>query len=105
MKNVLRSWLLSSRFRDSKLSVLGVSVRFLRPDIAVLHWSWRLEADRNEDGSSRPPRRGLFTMIVEKRHQEWLVTVAQNTNWVPGPNPEMNGIKPDIAFPDIEEKH
>jgi uncharacterized protein (TIGR02246 family) len=97
--------LLSGRFKDSKLSVLDVSVRFLRPNIAVLHWSWKTEADRSEDGTTRPPRRGLFTMIVEKRHQDWLVTVAQNTNWVPGKNPEMNGITPGIAFPDIEEKH
>jgi uncharacterized protein (TIGR02246 family) len=96
------SRLLSVRFRDSALTPLETSVRFLRPDLAVLHWSWRVEGDRNFDGTPRKPRYGLFTMIVAKTGEEWLVTVAQNTNRIPPPNPdpEMEGIKLGILFPD-----
>ncbi len=95
------SRLLSVRFRDSTLTPLEISVRFLRPDLAVLHWSWRIEGDRNFDLTPRKPRFGLFTMIVAKTRGEWLVTVAQNTNRIPPPNPdpEMEGIKPGILFP------
>ena len=95
------SRLLSVRFRDSTLTPLETSVRFLRPDMAVLHWSWRIEGDRNFDLSPRKPRFGVFTMIVEKKGGEWLVTLAQNTNRIPPPNPdpEMEGVKPDILFP------
>lgn len=98
------SRLLSGRFRGSTLTPLDVAVRFLRPDLAVLHWSWRLEGDKNEDLTPRKTRFGLFTMIVGKRNGEWLVEVAQNTNRIAGPNPELNGIKPPIVFPTIEEK-
>jgi uncharacterized protein (TIGR02246 family) len=96
------SRLLSARFKDSTLTPLETSVRFLRPDVAVLHWSWRIEGDRNFDLTPRKPRFGLFTMIVEKKHGEWLVTAAQNTNRIPPPNPdpEMEGIKPGINFPE-----
>jgi uncharacterized protein (TIGR02246 family) len=96
------SRLLSARFRDSTLTPLKVSVRFLRPDVAALHWSWRIEGDRNFDLTLRKPRLGMFTMIVEKKGTEWLVTVAQNTNRIPPPNPdpEMKGIQPGILFPD-----
>jgi len=96
------SRLLSVRFRDSTLTPLEISVRFLRPDLAVLHWSWRIEGDRNFDQTPRNPRFGLFTMIVAKTGGKWLVTVAQNTNRIPPPNPdpEMEGIKPGILFPD-----
>jgi uncharacterized protein (TIGR02246 family) len=93
------SRLLSGRFKESKLTPLETQVRFLRPDMAVLHWSWRIEGDRNEDGTLRKPRFGIFTMVVEKRGAAWLVVEAQNTNWIPGPNPELNGIKPPIVFP------
>ena len=98
--------LLSGRFKESTLTPLEISVRFLRPDQAVLHWSWRVEADRNQDQTTRKPRFGLFTMIVEKRSGAWLVAVAQNTNWTPPPNPdpEMEGIKLPITFPKVEEK-
>jgi len=95
------SRLLSARFKDSTLTPLTTSVRFLRPDLAVLHWSWRLEGDRNSDMTPRKPRFGLFTMIVEKKGDSWLVTVSQNTNHIPPPNPdpEMEGIKLGILFP------
>jgi uncharacterized protein (TIGR02246 family) len=93
------SRLLSGRFRDSTITPLETAVRFLRPDLAVLHWSWTIQGDRNEDGTPRERRYGLFTMIVEKRNGEWLVVVAQNTNQMPGPNPEIEGIKTPIAFP------
>jgi hypothetical protein len=87
--------LLSGRFRESTITPLEIAVRCLRPDQAVLHFSWRVEGDRNQDLTLRKPRFGLFTMIVEKRRGEWLVAVAQHTNWSPTPNPdpEMLGIK------------
>jgi uncharacterized protein (TIGR02246 family) len=94
------SRLLSGRFKESVLTPLDTSVRFLQPEIAVLHWSWRIEGDRNEDSTPRKPRFGLFTMVVEKRNREWLVVAAQNTNQMTGPNPELDGIKPPIVFPE-----
>jgi hypothetical protein len=48
----------------------------LRPDLAVLHWSWSIQSDRNEDSTPRKPRFGLFTMIVEKRGGDWPVVAT-----------------------------
>jgi uncharacterized protein (TIGR02246 family) len=95
------SRLLSGRFRGSTLLPLASSVRFLRPDLAVLHWSWRIEGDKNFDATPRKPRFGLFTMILEKTDGKWLVTAAQNTNRIPPPNPdpEMEGIQAATLFP------
>ena len=98
------SRLLSGRFKESTITPLQTEVRFLKPGVAVLHWSWRIEGDRNEDLTPRKPRFGLFTMVVEKQAGEWLVVAAQNTNWMAGPNPELNGIKPPIVFPDAGNK-
>jgi hypothetical protein len=96
--------LLSGRFKESTLTPLETAVRFLRPDLAVLHWSWSVQGDRNEDLTLRKPRFGLFTMIVEKRGKDWLVVEAQNTNQMTGPNPELDGIKPPIVFPNVSTK-
>jgi uncharacterized protein (TIGR02246 family) len=91
--------LLSGRFKNSTLTPLKTVIRFLQPNIAVLHWSWTTQGDKNEDGTPRQPRYGLFTMIVEKRSGAWLIVVAENTNQIPGPNPEMKDIEPPITFP------
>ena len=102
---LFHSRLLSGPFKNSTLTPLEIKVRFLRPDQAVLHWSWKVEGDRNPDMTARnKPRYGLFTMIVEKRNGEWLVVVAQNTNWTapPNPDPVMGEIKTVIRFPKVE---
>jgi uncharacterized protein (TIGR02246 family) len=100
------SRLLSGRFKDSILTPLEIKVRFLRPDMAVLHWSWKIVNDENFDSTTRKPRFGLFTMLVEKRGGVWLVAVAQNTNNTPppDPDPEMDGVKPQIVFPKVGGK-
>ena len=48
--------LLSGRFKDSSMTVLKTTTCFLRPDMAVVHWSWKIEGDRNPDGTLRQPR-------------------------------------------------
>jgi uncharacterized protein (TIGR02246 family) len=95
------SRLLSGRFKQSTVTPLEIKVRFLRPDLAVLHWNWKIVGDLNQDLTARKPRFGLFTMIVEKRGGEWLVVVAQNTNRTPptNPDPELQGITTAIHFP------
>jgi uncharacterized protein (TIGR02246 family) len=93
--------LLSGRFHESTLTLLETAVRFIRPDLALVHWSWRVQGDKNADGSPRPPRFGLMTMFAERRKGIWLVVAAQNTNSLPVP-PELQDIKPPIAVPHTE---
>jgi uncharacterized protein (TIGR02246 family) len=57
--------LLSGRFKDSTITVLETTTRFLRPDMAVVHWSWRIEGDKNPDGTPRQPRFGMMTLVAE----------------------------------------
>lgn len=94
------SRLLSGRFKDSTNTVLQSTVRFLRPDMAVVHWSWKIESDRSFDGTLRQePRFGMMTMVAEKKNGNWLVVVAQNTNAILGVPPELQDIKTPIPIP------
>ena len=98
------SRLLSGRFRESSFTALDTAVRFLRPDLAVVHWSWKIHADKNYDGSPRPARFGLLMMLVEKRSGKWMIVIAQNTNAMPGPSPEEDGITSPISVPAADSK-
>jgi len=91
--------LLSGRFKDSTFTPLETTVRFLRPDMGVVHWSWKMSGDKNYDGTERHPRFGLMTLVVEKREGAWQVVVAQNTNAMLGTPPELQEIKTPIAIP------
>ena len=92
--------LLNGRFHDMKLELLQVAVRFLRPDIAIVHWSWTGAGDRNRDGTARQRRYGMMTMVAVKRTGSWLIVAAQNDNSVPGLPPEFAGITSPMPIPD-----
>lgn len=96
--------LLRGRFKGSTLTPLETAVRFLRADLAVLHWSWTIKGDRNPDGSPRPQRFGLMTMVAEKREGTWLVVAAQNTNRMSVRGTEAEGIKMPIVVPDSPDE-
>jgi uncharacterized protein (TIGR02246 family) len=98
------SRLLSGRFHETKLTLLQTEVRFLQPDMAVIHWSWKVVGDKNIDGTPREQRFGLMTMVAQKRSGAWQVVVAQNTNAIPGTPPEIEGIKTPIVIPSAEAK-
>jgi uncharacterized protein (TIGR02246 family) len=91
--------LLSGRFKDSTVTRIETTSRFLRPDMAVVHWSWKVEGDKNPDGTGRQPRYGLMTMVAEKQNGNWLVVVGQNTNANLGIPPELQDIKTPIPIP------
>jgi hypothetical protein len=81
------------------MTVLKTTTRFLRPDMAVVHWSWKIEGDKNPDGTPRQPRDGMMTLVAEKKTGNWLVIVGQNTNAILGIPPELQDIKTPIAIP------
>ncbi|HEX7781738.1 MAG TPA: SgcJ/EcaC family oxidoreductase [Sphingobium sp.] len=83
----------------SIFALLQVSIRFLRLDIAVVHWSWTASGDKNRDGTEKPRRYGIMTMIAEKKGDGWKVVVVQNTNSIPGFGPEAGIISP-MPLPD-----
>jgi uncharacterized protein (TIGR02246 family) len=98
------SRLLSGRFKASSVTLIKTEVKFLRPDIALVHWSWTVEGDKNSDGTPRPRRYGMMLMVAEKRQDNWLVVAAQNTNHIPGSPPEMQGINSPIEFSETKEQ-
>jgi uncharacterized protein (TIGR02246 family) len=92
--------LLSGRFKDSTITLRQVEARFLRSDVAIVHWTWKVTGDKNPDGSPRNPRYGMMTMIAEKRGGAWLVAASQNDNSMPGAAPEFNGLTSPMPLPD-----
>ena len=93
------SRLFEGRFRGSIITPLQTRVRFIRPDLAIVRWSWRIAGDRSPDGSLQQARVGLMSMLVEKRQGHWLVIGSQNTNGTPGTVPEEDGINFPITLP------
>ncbi len=65
---------------QSTNATLNVTLRFLRPDVALVERWWQIDKDRYSDRSPRPQRTGLMTMVAERRNGGWLVTSVQSIN-------------------------
>lgn len=68
------------QFKESVWTTTDVRVKFLKPDIALVHVSWGLRGDKDPDGTARRPRRGIFTRVVTKQGGKWSIQASQNTD-------------------------
>jgi len=66
----------STIYKDSRNVGTVQSVRFLRPDVAVVHVEWNLEFTM---GGEVKKARAMNTMIMTKERGEWSIAAFQNT--------------------------
>ena len=71
-------------FRDSTLTHNEVHIRFLTPQIAVVHVLWSLVGHKNPDGTPGQPRKGIETQVLQQQAGKWLVAALHNTDSLPG---------------------
>ena len=74
-------------FKNSQLRILELSVRFLKPDVAVARWACELSGQTTPAGESVPARKAIHTFVMTKTQERWLIVVAQNTDIVPAARP------------------
>lgn len=52
------------------------SIRFLKPDVAAVDVDWQMTGAKNQDGSMRPTRKGLHSLIMTKQSDgSWLIAI------------------------------
>lgn len=52
------------------------TVRFLKPDVAAVDVDWEMTGAKNPDGSPRPTRKGLHSLVMTKQSDgTWLIAV------------------------------
>jgi uncharacterized protein (TIGR02246 family) len=73
----------SGKVKESIWQTQDIDIKFLTPEIAIVHVHFSSHGDRNPDGSLMPPRRGIFTRVEVKRGGHWMIVASQATNVVP----------------------
>ena len=70
--------------RDSRWSNLQYRSKFLTAELALVHLEWSIEGERTAAGTPGPQRSGVFTWLLQRRDEAWLIAAAHNTNLGPG---------------------
>jgi uncharacterized protein (TIGR02246 family) len=68
-----------TRGRHVALETLEVSVRFVRPDVALAHVTNQLSGLIGPDGQTLPPHRELSVRVFVKNDGAWRITAFHNT--------------------------
>ncbi len=68
--------------KESVWRTTEVDIRFVTPEIAIVHVYWTLAGERAADGTLRPPHMGIITRTEVKREGQWLIAASQATNVV-----------------------
>jgi uncharacterized protein (TIGR02246 family) len=68
-----------TRGRNVMLKTLDVSVRFIRPDVALAHVRNELNGLLSPDGQTLPPHQELSVRVFVKNDGAWRITAFHNT--------------------------
>ena len=69
----------SGKVKESVWQTEDIEIKFLAPDIAIVHTHFNSHGERNPDGTPMPPRHGIFTRVEVKRGGQWLIVASQAT--------------------------
>ena len=71
------------QLKDSGVEIGHVDVRFLGPEVALIHGDIRMQGDRDPDGTPRPlPRDLVFTSVACKEALGWRMVAFHIANKV-----------------------
>jgi uncharacterized protein (TIGR02246 family) len=76
-------------FKNSVWTTDEVAIKYVKPDLAILHVRWGIKGDNDLNGTPRTPRRGIFTWVANKEKGQWAILAAHNVN-VREPAPSGN---------------
>jgi hypothetical protein len=69
--------------RTATSSISDTSIRFLRPDVAVVRSVWELVGHTSPQGETLSPRKGILTNVVTEEGGRWAIVASQNTDIMP----------------------
>lgn len=70
----------ADKFKESVMTIKDVQVASLTPEIAISHVTWGMRGDRDNDGTAREPREGIFTWVTVKAGDSWKIRASHNSN-------------------------
>ncbi len=65
--------------KEAKITLIDLRIRFVRPDVAIVHQTHEMNGMLNSEGEKMPPQRELGIRVMVKEQDKWLTTAFHNT--------------------------
>ncbi|MEH1900665.1 MAG: SgcJ/EcaC family oxidoreductase [Nostoc sp.] len=76
----------ASFLSDSQMTITDTQIKFLTPNVAVLHTTWETTGHKSPDGVYRIQDTGVLTGVTTCKENTWQITAFHNTGTVPIPD-------------------
>jgi uncharacterized protein (TIGR02246 family) len=70
---------MGSILKDAKNTLLDLRIRFVKPDVAIVHQLHEMSGMRDAAGKSLPAQKELGVRVMVKERGKWLTTAFHNT--------------------------
>jgi uncharacterized protein (TIGR02246 family) len=70
---------METALREAEIALQDLRIRFVRPDVAIVHELHEMKGMLNENGESMPPHQELSIRVMVKEQGKWLITAFHNT--------------------------
>ncbi len=65
--------------KEAKITLIELRIRFIRPDVAVVHQLHEMRGMLSNSGERMPPHEELSVRVMVKEQGKWLITAFHNT--------------------------
>ena len=79
----------STMFKASSISILKTGIRFLSETFAAVDVIWNMSGAMNFMGNPWPDRKGLMSLVMQRKGEEWLILVMHNMDLPAVPAPDL----------------
>ncbi len=77
---------LASFLSDNHITITDTQIKFLTPDVAVVHSTWETTGQKSPDGVHQIQDTGVLTAVTTCKENTWQIIAFQNTGTVPIPD-------------------
>jgi uncharacterized protein (TIGR02246 family) len=67
-------------YKNSVWTTDSIELKYVTPDLAILHIGWGISGDTDPDGTPRKPKHGIFTWMVIQGKGQWLLLEMDNVS-------------------------
>ena len=65
--------------KDATMTLINLRIRFVRPDVAIVHQTHEISGMLDSEGKTMAPHRELGIRVMVKERGKWLTTAFHNT--------------------------
>lgn len=76
----------STNFKESVLTKDTIIIKYVKPELAIIHFGWGISGDLDRQGNKQQLRHGIGTWVAVKEMNNWEILISHMMLKLPAPS-------------------